>query len=243
MPEEARLEKHEAGTAPVGDGWYVLHASEATWLRSDRFGTICNFEGPRRLFSQIGINIRVIEPGRPASLYHGETNQEDFFVLSGECNLIVEEKEIRLRAGHFVHCPPGTLHVFVGAGDGPCADPDDRRPHPRQETALSGQSGGRPARRLRGGGDDRTEGSLRTDPRVPRAGAPDLASSLIPRSRVGSGIPREGRFRLRRGCGRPSPAGSSGGTVATPADGPCAAWHRDARRSALRSGRHPGSAT
>ena len=25
-----------------------------------------------------------------------------------------------MRAGHFVHCPAETNHVFVGAGDGPC---------------------------------------------------------------------------------------------------------------------------
>jgi oxalate decarboxylase/phosphoglucose isomerase-like protein (cupin superfamily) len=28
--------------------------------------------------------------------------------------------ERRLQAWDFVHCPPGTEHVFVGAGDGPC---------------------------------------------------------------------------------------------------------------------------
>ena len=26
-----------------------------------------------------------------------------------------------MKAWDFVHCPPGTDHVFVGAGDGPCA--------------------------------------------------------------------------------------------------------------------------
>ncbi len=121
MPQEAKLEKHEGGMAPAGDGWYILHASEAMWITSDRFSTNCLFEGPRRHFPQIGINIRVIEPGRPACLYHSETTQEDFYVISGECLLLVEGEERRLRAGHFVHCPPGTHHVFIGAGDGPCA--------------------------------------------------------------------------------------------------------------------------
>ena len=35
--------------------------------------------------------------------------------------MIVEGEERRLRAWDFVHCPPWTNHVFVGAGDGPCA--------------------------------------------------------------------------------------------------------------------------
>jgi uncharacterized cupin superfamily protein len=53
-------------------------------------------------------------------MYHRESNQEDFLVLSGECLLLVEGEERRLQAWDFVHCPPGTDHIFVGAGDGPC---------------------------------------------------------------------------------------------------------------------------
>jgi uncharacterized cupin superfamily protein len=118
MPDRARLEKTERGLIPTSPGWYVLHASEAPWLRSERFGRVCNFEGDAG-FEQIGINIRVLEPGQPASLYHRENAQENFLVLSGECTLVVEDEEVLLRAGHFVHCPPETNHVFVGAGNAP----------------------------------------------------------------------------------------------------------------------------
>lgn len=34
---------------------------------------------------------------------------------------MVEEEERRLKPWDFVHCAPGTHHIFVGAGDGPCA--------------------------------------------------------------------------------------------------------------------------
>jgi hypothetical protein len=54
-------------------------------------------------------------------MYHWENDQEDFLVLAGEALLIVEGRERPLRQWDFVHCPPGTRHVFVGAGDGPCA--------------------------------------------------------------------------------------------------------------------------
>jgi len=54
-------------------------------------------------------------------MYHGESEQEDFLVLSGECVLVIEGEERPLKAWDFVHCPPWTEHVFVGAGDGPCA--------------------------------------------------------------------------------------------------------------------------
>jgi hypothetical protein len=34
--------------------------------------------------------------------------------------LLIEGEERRLHAWDFVHCPPWTEHIFVGAGDGPC---------------------------------------------------------------------------------------------------------------------------
>jgi uncharacterized cupin superfamily protein len=53
-------------------------------------------------------------------MYHWEADQEDFLVLAGEAVLIVEGQERPLRRWDFVHCPAGTNHVIVGAGDGPC---------------------------------------------------------------------------------------------------------------------------
>jgi uncharacterized cupin superfamily protein len=53
-------------------------------------------------------------------MYHWEANQEDFLVLSGEALLLVEGAERPLRTWDFVHCPPGTKHIVVGSGDGPC---------------------------------------------------------------------------------------------------------------------------
>ena len=72
-----------------------------------------------REFRQLGIRLHVLPPGEPNGLYHRENQQEDFLVLSGECVLLVGGEERRLRAWDFVHCPPGTEHIFVGAGDGP----------------------------------------------------------------------------------------------------------------------------
>ena len=41
-------------------------------------------------------------------------------VVAGECLLLIEGEERKLRAWDFVHCPPFTEHVLIGAGDGPC---------------------------------------------------------------------------------------------------------------------------
>ena len=50
-------------------------------------------------------------------MYYWEADQEDFLVLAGEALLIVEGEERPLRRWDFVHCPAGTKHVIVGAGD------------------------------------------------------------------------------------------------------------------------------
>jgi len=119
MVPEAPLERQEGGLAPNGEGWFVLNVRDARWLTGD-FGSYTGFEGEPR-FPQLGINIGVLEPGQPACYYHGEKNQEDFLVLSGECLLLIEGQERALKQWDFVHCPAWTEHVFVGAGNGPCA--------------------------------------------------------------------------------------------------------------------------
>jgi uncharacterized cupin superfamily protein len=119
MVPEASLRRTDAGLVPEGEGWFVVNAREARWWFDEAFGPFTRFEGDDR-FPRIGINIGVLAPGQPACMYHREDEQEDFFVLSGECLLLVEGQERRLKAWDFVHCPPWTDHVFVGAGEGGC---------------------------------------------------------------------------------------------------------------------------
>jgi uncharacterized cupin superfamily protein len=120
MVPEAPLRPTDDGLVPEGEGWFVVNAREARWWADDAFGAFTRFEGDAR-FPRIGINIGVLAPGQPACMYHREDEQENFLVLSGECLLLVEGEERRLQAWDFVHCPPGTDHVFVGAGEGDCA--------------------------------------------------------------------------------------------------------------------------
>jgi uncharacterized cupin superfamily protein len=117
---EAPLEKTEHGVVPAGEGWFVLNMRDARWVQSDGLGIYVPFEGEDVRFEQLGINVSVLQPGEPSCMYHAEETQEDFLLLAGECLLLVEGQERRLRAWDFVHCPSWTEHVFVGAGDGPC---------------------------------------------------------------------------------------------------------------------------
>ena len=131
MVEEARLEELDSGLAPVSEGWFAVNVRDAAWLTSEAFGARCVFEGagpvlrgrpdlPAHRFPDVGFTLQVIRPGQASGLYHAESSQEGFLVLAGECLLLVEGEERLLRVWDFVHCPPGTEHVFVGAGDGPC---------------------------------------------------------------------------------------------------------------------------
>ena len=124
MVLESTLEQTEHGRVPTGEGWYVINMRDAEWRHADGRGAVCvvvdDFEDWRRGSAQLGINPFVLQPGEPMAMYHWEADQEAFLVVAGEALLIVEGEERALRTWDFVHCPPKTKHVIVGAGSGPC---------------------------------------------------------------------------------------------------------------------------
>ena len=147
MVPEAPLERSDSGMRPVGAGWYVLNVRDAPWFTSE-LDTYAVLEPEEPRFDQVGIGIGVLSPGKSSGMYHGEDAQEDFLVLSGECLLLVEGQERRLKAWDFVHCPPWTEHIFVGVGDEPCVvvGVGARRQgrgivYPRNEAALKHGAG------------------------------------------------------------------------------------------------------
>jgi uncharacterized cupin superfamily protein len=122
---EAPLADSGSGLAPTGDGWFVVNVRDAEWLTSENgeklpSGSECAFESHKAEFPQLGIRLHVLPPGEPNGLYHSESEQEAFLVLSGECRLLVEGEARLLRQWDFFHSPAGTQHIFVGAGDAPC---------------------------------------------------------------------------------------------------------------------------
>ena len=117
------MQQTEHGLVPKGEGWFVLNLRDAEWRHADGRGAVCvavdDFESERRDV-QLGVNPFVLMPGEAMGMYHWEADQEAFLVVSGEAVLIVEGAERPLRRWDFFHCPPGTRHVIVGAGSGPC---------------------------------------------------------------------------------------------------------------------------
>ncbi len=152
MPE-APIERTEEGLRPAGPGWFVLNATDAVWHAAPGMGRFVSFEPADPRFDQLGVNVHVLAPGERSAMYHREGAQEDFLVLHGECLLLVEGEERRLRRWDLFHCPPGTAHVFVGAGEAPCAilmvgargTGDDATEYPADELAQRHGAGVREA--------------------------------------------------------------------------------------------------
>jgi uncharacterized cupin superfamily protein len=117
----AKIEETAAGLVPADDGWFILNLAEIAWETVPGGGTWCGFESPASPSKTLGIGVHILPPGEAPGFYHLESGQEGFLVLSGECIAIVEGQERRMQAWDYLHCPPDTAHITVGAGDAPCA--------------------------------------------------------------------------------------------------------------------------
>jgi uncharacterized cupin superfamily protein len=133
-------------SGPTKD-WFVANLRDLRWQENE-LGATCEFDKHRERFDEFGINVTVLQPGQPMTMYHRERFQEGFLVLDGECLLIVEGEEMSMRRWDYFHCPPDVGHAIVGAGDGLSVilavgsrvGPDVIL-YPREETALKHGAG------------------------------------------------------------------------------------------------------
>jgi uncharacterized cupin superfamily protein len=135
-----------ADGAPTG-AYFVANVRDLRWQENE-LGATCEFDKHRERFPEFGINLTVLEPGQPMTMYHRERYQEGFLVLRGECLLIVEGEEVQLRQWDYFHCPPDVAHAIVGAGHGTSLVlavgnriGPDVIVYPRDETALKHGAG------------------------------------------------------------------------------------------------------
>ena len=98
----------------------VVNLADAPAYAHPRRATVLELEGEEH-WPEVGVNVAILAPGQPNCRYHSESVQEDFLVLRGECIAIVQGYERPLRQWDLLHCPAGVEHVFVGAGEEPCA--------------------------------------------------------------------------------------------------------------------------
>jgi uncharacterized cupin superfamily protein len=141
--DEAKIDDTPEGRVPADDGWFILNVEEIAWRAIPGGGAWCSFESPKAPSELLGIGVHILAPGEKPGFYHAESGQEGFLVLSGECIAIVEGEERRMRQWDYLHCPPGTAHITVGAGGEPCAilmvgtrSPDRRIRYPVEPAAA-----------------------------------------------------------------------------------------------------------
>ena len=127
------------------------------------------------MFGEIGYTLAVLEPGKPTGMYHAESLRR----ISSSSRASAWRSS-RSRSGDCGSStsstvPPGTRHVFVGAGDSPCVllmignrVGEGGIVYPRSEVALERgagveqETGPRRARRTRRSGTGRPAGRSRS---------------------------------------------------------------------------------
>ena len=116
---EAKLVETAAGLVPEGEGWFIVNARDAAWQTVARGGSWLAFEA-EGVPNQLGAGLHRLPPGESTGLYHREGNQEGFLVLEGECLVVVEGEERKMRQWDFFHCPPETGHILIGGSERGC---------------------------------------------------------------------------------------------------------------------------
>jgi quercetin dioxygenase-like cupin family protein len=122
--KETGIEQTAEGKVPVDDGWFILNLGSMAWETIPGFGLWRGFDGRPGVDPSgpgIGVHLHVLQPGESNGYYHAEDAQEGFIVISGECVAVVEGKERRMQQWDYLHSPPGTAHITIGAGEQPCA--------------------------------------------------------------------------------------------------------------------------
>ena len=173
MVEEAKLVETESGLEPEGQGWFVVNARDAAWWsHRDVFGYGCPF-GSRddSLFPELGITLRVLQPGEPNCRYHAESTQEDFLVLQGECLALIEGEERRLEGMGLRPLPRRYRARLRRRRLRALRDPDGRRQEARRGHRLPRLRAGARARRRRREGVPRPARRLRRPPAAPARAA------------------------------------------------------------------------
>ena len=146
----------------MDDAWFIRNVADMAWSTVPGGGTWCVFENEGVRSPTLGIGVHVLPPGETPGFYHRENQQEGFLVLAGECIAVVEGEEHRMGPWDYLHCPPGTAHITIGAeGDEPCAILMVGTRSPDERDAVPRRPGRREARRRRRHADRRRARGLR----------------------------------------------------------------------------------
>ena len=92
---------------------FVLNESE----REDRFGD----SGPKYLMKGPRMNFALVRfnPGEDFQAHYHNIMEENFFILEGKIDIVVDGVKHTLGPGDFIHIEPGEVHYCVNSSDQP----------------------------------------------------------------------------------------------------------------------------
>ena len=92
---------------------FVVHENDFSY----RFGN----SGPKYLMKGPRMNFALVQfqPGEDFTAHYHNVMEEDFFILEGKVDIVVDGVVSTLEPGQFIHIEPGEIHYVKNAYDAP----------------------------------------------------------------------------------------------------------------------------
>lgn len=77
--------------------------------------------GPKYLMKGPRLNFALVQfmPGQDFKAHYHNIMEEDFYILNGEIDIVVDGKVNHMHPGQFIHIEPGEIHYCVNNYDQP----------------------------------------------------------------------------------------------------------------------------
>ena len=92
---------------------YIVNENEREYRFGDR-GPKYLMKGPRSNFALVAFN-----PGQDFKAHYHNVMEENFFILEGEIDIVVDGVVNHLKAGDLIHIEPGEIHYCINNYDKP----------------------------------------------------------------------------------------------------------------------------
>ncbi len=106
---------------------FVLHEDDFEY----RFGD----SGPKYLMKGPRMNFALVQfqPGQDFPAHYHNIMEENFYILSGEIDIVVDGKVNHLTEGQMIHIEPGEVHYCINRSDRPIKMVSTLAPYQEQD--------------------------------------------------------------------------------------------------------------
>ena len=92
---------------------YIVNENDREYRFGDS-GPKYLMKGPRMNFALVAFN-----PGQDFKAHYHNVMEENFYILEGEIDIVVDGVVNHLKAGDMIHIEPGEIHYFKNSYDKP----------------------------------------------------------------------------------------------------------------------------